>query len=168
MSPMSLCGTKDACSVRVEVVTADGWRVWRDLRLEGLIDTPIGFGRLHAEEVLFTEAQWREGMERPGRKIMAYDADRAIGMAGGFVRPEDARPTLYAVYVTPPARGAGVLTALVDDISAWCAPVPLRLDVHVDNHRAHAAYLRLGFVETGVRTEGGGIDGRDLLEMVRG
>ena len=153
--------------VRVVVVTADDWRVWRDLRLEGLLDTPIGFGRLHAEEALFTEADWREGIERPGRRILAYDEDRAIGMAGGFVRAEDARPTLFAVYVTPSARGQGVLTALVDDISGWCAPQPLRLDVHVDNHRAHAAYVKLGFVDTGVITEGGGIDGRDLLAMVR-
>ena len=153
--------------MRVEVVTPDDWRVWRDLRLEGLLDTPIGFGRLHAEEVLFTDAQWREAMGRPGRRIMAYDGDQAIGMAGGFVREEDARPTLFAVYLTPAARGNDVLSALVDDISAWCTPAPLRLDVHVDNHRAHAAYLKLGFVDTGVRTEGGGIDGRDLLEMVR-
>ncbi len=153
--------------MRVEVVTPDDWRAWRDLRLEGLIDTPLGFGRLYADEVLFTEAQWREGMERPGRKIMAYDGDRPVGMAGGFIRPEDARPTLYAVYVTPSARGAGVLSALVDDLSAWCAPEPLRLDVHIDNRRAYAAYLKLSFAPTGVRTEGGGIDGRDLLEMIR-
>jgi GNAT superfamily N-acetyltransferase len=148
------------------VVTPDHWRAWRDLRLEGLLDTPIGFGRLHAEEVLLTDANWREAMLRPGRRVMAYDDGQAVGMAGGFV-PDDGRPTLFAVYVTPAARGRGVLGALVDDVMAWCAPLPLRLDVHEDNHRAHAAYLKLGFVDTGVRTVGGGIDGRDLIQMVR-
>jgi RimJ/RimL family protein N-acetyltransferase len=39
--------------------------------------------------------------------------------------------------------------------------------VHEENARAHAAYTKLGFVDTGERTVGGGIDGRDLVEMFK-
>jgi len=39
--------------------------------------------------------------------------------------------------------------------------------VHVDNAPARAAYTRLGFVEDGSVTPGGGIDGRDLVGMAR-
>ena len=152
--------------VRLEVLGPHDWQAWRDLRLEGLLDTPIGFGRLYAEESGFSDAQWREAAQRPVLRVMAYDGDQAVGMAGGFVR-EDGKPTLYGVYVRPASRGQGVLALLVDHVASWCAPVPLRLDVHEDNHRAHAAYLKLGFVETGEVTVGGGIDGRDLLEMRR-
>jgi RimJ/RimL family protein N-acetyltransferase len=87
-------------------------------------------------------------------------------MAGGF-RREDGVPVLFGVYVRPAARGSGALEALVDAVSDWAAPDPLTLHVHVDNARAHAAYLRLGFQETGERMVAGGIDGQDLLEMRR-
>ena len=150
--------------MHVEVCT--DWREWKPLRLEGLADTPIGFGELYADAVVLSDAEWEERWTRPGLRLIAYEGNHPVGMAGGFVG--DDGPVLFGVYVRPAARGGDVLAALVDRVIAWCAPTPLRLAVHVDNHRAHAAYLKLGFVETGVRTPGGGIDGRDLLEMVRG
>jgi len=55
----------------------------------------------------------------------------------------------------------------VDRVQQWCAPAPLHLDVHVDNWPARSAYKRLGFVEDGSVQSGGGIDGRDLVGMVR-
>ncbi len=149
------------------MLAPEQWRYWRDLRLEGLQDTPIGFGELLADALLKSDEDWRAVPHRPGLQLLAWDGDRPVGMAGGFHR-EDGTPVLYAVFVTPVWRGRGVLDALVDHVAAWCAPDALHLDVHEDNAHAHAAYLRLGFVETGVRTAGGGIDGRDLVGMVRG
>jgi GNAT superfamily N-acetyltransferase len=155
--------------VRAEIVTPEGWRAWRDLRLEALADTPIGYGELYADAVLLTDAEWEQRVNnppRPGMRVMAYDGDEAVGMAGGFVN-EDGLPILFGVYVRPAARGGEVLRLLVDEVAAWAAPEPLRLDVHVDNHRAYRAYLKLGFALTGETTPGGGIDGRDLLRMRR-
>ncbi len=152
-------------SVRLEVCRT--WQEWKPLRLEGLADTPIGFGELHADAAAQTDEQWAERWDRStGLRLLAYDGSEPVGMAGGFVTPEG-RNVLFAVYVRPAARGQGVLGALVDHVLAWCAPDPLRLDVHEDNHRARAAYLALGFVDTGERTAGGGIDGRDLVAMQR-
>jgi RimJ/RimL family protein N-acetyltransferase len=152
--------------VRVEALTPDDWRAWRDLRLEGLADTPIGFGELHADAVLRSDEDWRAAMLRPGARFLAYGDSGPLGMAGGFRNPEGV-PVLFGVYVRPAARGQGVLGALVDEVVAWAAPDVLVLDVHEDNARAHAAYLKLGFALTGDRTPGGGIDGRDLLRMRR-
>ncbi len=153
--------------MHVEELAAEQWILWRDLRLEALLDTPIGFGELHADALCKTDEDWQAVPTRPGLQLLAWDGDRPVGMAGGF-RREDGTPVLYAVYVQPAARGGAVLALLVDHVARWCAPEPLVLDVHVDNVRAHAAYLKLGFVDTGGRTPGGGIDGRGLLEMVRG
>ncbi|MCU1593603.1 MAG: family N-acetyltransferase [Frankiales bacterium] len=152
---------------RIEVLTPADWRAWRELRLEALRDTPIGFGELHADALLRSDDEWQERMGWPGLRLLAYDPDDApVGMAGGFHTPEGV-PVLFGVYVRPESRGQGVLAQLVDVVQAWAAPDPLTLDVHEDNSRAHAAYLKLGFVETGKRTAGGGIDGRDLVHMVR-
>jgi GNAT superfamily N-acetyltransferase len=122
-----------------------------------------------ADAQALSDEEWERRIthpSRPGMRLLAYDGQRAVGMAGGF-RDEAEVPILFAVYVTPDARGTGVLEALVDRVAAWAAPDPLVLDVHVDNARARRAYLRLGFTPTGETTPGGGIDGRDLLRMRR-
>jgi RimJ/RimL family protein N-acetyltransferase len=153
-------------ALRVDVLTPEGWRSWRDLRLEALQDTPIGYGELYADAVLLTDEEWQGRGSRPGVKVIAYDGDDPVGMAGGFVG-EDGSPVLFGVYVRPAARGGGVLSALVDAVAAWAAPAELVLEVHVDNHRARRAYEKLGFALTGARRVGAGIDGGDLLRMAR-
>jgi GNAT superfamily N-acetyltransferase len=143
------------------------WRVWKPLRLEALADTPIGFGELYADAVAQADHEWELRWRRQtGIKVMALERDVPLGIAGGFPA-DDGRKVLFSVYVRPAARGRGVLEALVDRVEAWAAPDPLHLDVHVDNAPARSAYLRLGFVENGMITPGGGIDGRDLVGMVR-
>lgn len=152
--------------MHVEVLTPADWRAWRDLRCEGLADTPIGFGELHADAVLRTDDDWQASMCRPGIRVMAFEDAEPVGLAGGF-HDDSGAPVLFGVYVRPTARGQGVLAELVAVVSAWAAPDRLELAVHEDNHRAHAAYRKLGFADTGVLTVGGGIDGRDLVHMAR-
>ena len=152
--------------MEVDTVTPDDWRAWRDLRLEALKDTPIGFMETYDQALTVSEEQWRERLGRPGLRLLAHDGSGPVGMAGGF-RDDAGVPVLFAVYVTPAARRSGALEALVDAVAAWCAPDRLVLEVHVDNHRARRAYERLGFVLTGHVRTGAGIDGGDLLQMAR-
>ena len=142
------------------------WREWKPMRLEALADTPIGFGELHADAVALTDEEWEVRWARPGLRVMAFDGDEPLGMAGGFLR-DDGQRVLVGVYVRPAARGQGVLGALVDVVQAWAAPADLHLDVHVDNTRARRAYEKLGFVPDGLDQPGHGIDGGDLLGMTR-
>ena len=150
-------------SVRVEVVT--DWRVWKPLRLEALADTPIGFGELLADAAAQPDEEWEARWARPGLRLIAYDGGEPVGMAGGFRRENV--PVLFGVYVRPAHRGRGALELLVATVEQWAAPDALHLDVHVDNWPARSAYKRLGFVEDGSITPGGGVDGRDLVGMVR-
>jgi RimJ/RimL family protein N-acetyltransferase len=154
--------------VRVEVVRPEGWRAWKDLRLEALADTPIGYGELLADVEALSDEEWEAKVNnppRPGIRFIAYDGDQALGMAGGFL-DEQQRPVLFGVYVRPEHRGGEVLAGLVAAVQAWAAG-PLHLHVHEDNHRARRAYEKLGFVLTGEVGRGEGIDGRDLHWMRR-
>jgi len=150
----------------VRVVEVTTWQEWKPLRLEALADTPIGFGELHADAVALSDEEWASRWTRPGLRLIAYEGHEPLGMAGGFVH-EDGRRILFGVYVRPAARGQGVLDALVDRVQAWAAPEPLHLDVHVDNGPARSKYERTGWTYDGRVTPGGGIDGGDLLGMVR-
>jgi len=152
--------------VRVAPVGPQDWALWRELRLEALRDTPIGFGERYAEAVRRTEEQWRAVVARPGLYLLAHDGQGPVAMAGGFLDPQD-RPTLFAVYVRPRARGRRVLDPLVEQVERWAAPSRLRLEVHEDNGRAASAYARLGFVATGVRRPYPLDPTRSLLEMNR-
>lgn len=156
-----------ASGVHVEAVGPEKWRDWRDLRCEALVDTPIGFAEVHSDVIERTDEDWQATLRHPGYHVIAYGDDgKPLGMSGGL-RNEAGERVLWGAFVRPAVRGQGIMEAMVDAVVAWAGPEPLLLHVHEDNLRAQRAYLRVGFVFTGERKVGGGIDGRDLLEMRR-
>jgi len=84
--------------------------------------------------------------------VLALAGGGPIGTTVAF--QDGAAAWLAAVYVTPSARGSGLLARLLEPCVRWArdrgAP-ELRLEVHEDNLRAIVAYARLGFVLTGER-----------------
>jgi predicted GNAT family acetyltransferase len=78
---------------------------------------------------------------------------RLVGQAGGWTAPGNATVTVvYAVYISPAWRGAGLLARLVDAVADWSVAAgrsALELEVASFNHRAIRAYQRLGFTDTG-------------------
>ena len=144
--------------MRVERVRPDDWPAWKAIRLEALADTPIAFMELLADAQAKTDAQWRDrtvaAAEGDAHGLwLARDGDRVVGCIGGMRYEAGDDVVVYTVYVSPTARSAGVLDLLLDAVTAWARTLDgvgrLRLEVHEDNARARAAYLRRGFVETG-------------------
>ena len=150
-------------SAEVQAVGPDDWQRWRRLRLEAVADTPIGFGETLEQARAVDERGWRQRLARPGTLVLAVRDGVDVGMAGGFLgRGHDVVPepgddrvaTLFAVHVTPAARGTGMVEALVDAVAAWARErgcPALSLEVHEDNGRARRAYERLAFVPDGRR-----------------
>lgn len=101
----------------VRVAGPDDWAAWRDLRLEALRDTPIGFVETYQNASAKDEQAWRQRMADVPLSVLAGSAGRVVGMSSGFLI--DGRPFLGAVYVTPAHRGAGVLAALTAPVVAW-------------------------------------------------
>ena len=134
--------------VRVDAAGPDDWADWRALRLEALRDTPIGFVQTVEQAQVMDEVAWRRRMVDVPCSVLARQDGRPVAMASGAV--VDGAAHLIAVYLTPPARGRGLLCRLVQAVAAW-ADGPLVLEVHQDNARAITAYGRLGFVDTGQR-----------------
>jgi ribosomal protein S18 acetylase RimI-like enzyme len=87
--------------------------------------------------------------------LVAESDGRWIGMAvGGPHRDYPGEAGLYAMWVDPSARGAGVAHALVEGVVAWARstgfPV-LRLRVTISNDAAVRLYVRCGFSDAGLR-----------------
>ena len=151
-------------TVRVDAAGPDDWAAWRALRLEALRDTPIGFVQTVEQALSMDEAAWRRRLAEVPCNVLVRRGGRPVAMASGACF--DDTPFLMAVYVTPDARGCGLLGRLVEAVAAW-AGGPLALEVHQDNARAITAYGRLGFVGTGERRPYPLGPDRDELVMVR-
>ncbi|MBH0023163.1 N-acetyltransferase [Salinibacterium sp. SWN248] len=133
------------------------WREVRDLRLEMLADTPIGFAEHLEDAQRATEAEWQRravrGQNSLAIAVAAITTDgRWIGTMGCYIPDAKTGPLLVGVYVTPDFRGrkAGVTDALLTTIEQWAFQYgsTLTLGVHEDNARARAAYENRGFTMT--------------------
>ncbi|HVM26080.1 MAG TPA: GNAT family N-acetyltransferase [Mycobacteriales bacterium] len=138
------------------VTTAD-WRAVRHLRLAALADLPMAYCERWSDAAALDDEAWRSRAARGAEggdsfQVMAFDGARPVATATSYV--DDAGAHLVSVHVAPDRRGAGLLERLVDAVVGWASgqgAEVLLLEVHEQNHRARAAYRRLGFTETGSR-----------------
>ena len=147
-------------AVEIRRIGAGEWRELRDLRLRALTDAPDAFTATYEEESIDADAHWTgwaTAMAEGGSSfgLVAEREGRWIGMAvGGPNRDFPGEAGLYAMWVDPSARGAGVARALVEGVVAWARsarfPV-IRLRVTVSNEAAVGLYLRCGFSDAGLR-----------------
>lgn len=144
----------------IELLGEDDWAVFREIRLRALLESPDAFGSTYGEESSQSVRAWRDwaaGRWRGGvaAVFLARDDERPVGTATGAVYEAEPRVThVYAMWVEPDARGAGVGRALVDAVTGWARAGGcdrLVLNVTDSNAAARAFYEACGFEETGER-----------------
>lgn len=147
----------------VEVATATvrrlgpgDWERSRAIRLRSLLEVPDAFWSTYEEELAFDEATWVDRLDRDRSATFLAEADgRDVGMVVASVHHDDESVGgIYAMYVTPDARGTGVGQALVEAAVEWSRArgfTEVRLDVGDWNTHAAALYRRCGFAPTGRR-----------------
>jgi dihydropteroate synthase len=139
----------------VRQLRPEDWRAWRELRLRALADAPDAFAETLAEAQVRGDEAWQAlAAPRPDVAQLVAERDGApAGMAVAVIDPEDpARAKLYAMWVAPEARGAGLGRALVDAALRWTrrrAALELVLRVTDGNEPARALYAGCGFRDTG-------------------
>ena len=139
-------------SYRVRPCTRADALVLRALRLEALRDTPDAYGSTFEESVRWSRERWEEMASTFNYFLAESDGD-VVGMVSGG--GNDRRPGtfwMYAMYVTPDARGSGVATQLVEAVSQWArerGADELYLHVTTAVARARAFYRKVGFREIG-------------------
>jgi GNAT superfamily N-acetyltransferase len=146
---------------RVERLHEDDWAIFRELRLRSLLDSPEAFGSTYGDESSWTERAWRDwaaGRWRDGTAVVfaGHGGDGpAVGTAtGAEYEAEGGVAHVYAMWVAPDARGAGVGRALLDAVAGWARDRGcdrLVLSVTESNETARRFYEECGFVDTGKR-----------------
>jgi GNAT superfamily N-acetyltransferase len=141
----------------VRLLGEDDWATFREIRLRSLLDSPDAYGSTYGEESSQTERAWRDwtaGRWRGGAAavFLATDNGRTVGTATGAEYDEErGQAHVYAMWVAPDARGAGVGRRLVDAVAGWATHrgcTRLVLNVTETNETARAFYGACGFIET--------------------
>lgn len=137
-------------------LTPDDWRLWRELRLAALEESPLAFGSRLGDwqGAGDRENRWRQRLSDVPLNIVAYMNETPGGMVSGQSNGSDTE--LMSLWVAPFARGAGVSDQLVEAVMAWSkAQKATRLLLSVRDHNAAAIrlYYRHGFHPIGPSPE---------------
>jgi GNAT superfamily N-acetyltransferase len=135
----------------VRRLTEDDWQLYRDIRLQALIDAPEAFASTLIREETFTEHDWRARFHTAAL-FAAFQDEQTIGLVGGAAFTRPSARDLASMWVAPTARGSGVGEALVDAVINWAREDGAHevLLCYTDgNVRAMRFYEHLGFTPTG-------------------
>ena len=146
----------DAPTIRA--FSADEWRIYRDLRLRALADSPDAFGSTLAAEAGRLDAEWARrlasGVDSPvNLPLVAAVGGEPIGLACGRIATSDPDvAALYQMWVAPSHRGVGVAQMLLKAVIAWAGArnaSSLDLGVTCGDSPARRLYERAGFKPIG-------------------
>lgn len=150
--------TRDACKARVRRFASHEWRIYRDLRLRALADSPDAFATTLAEAQQRPDEQWRarlasgagSGSERA--LIAEVDAAAAGLVWVGIDASEPEAAHLYQMWVAPAFRRLGAGRMLLDVAIGWARSGGARyvaLAVTCGDTPASRLYARAGFEPAG-------------------
>jgi len=145
----------------------EDWRIWREVRLAALADTPASFATTLEEEQATHEDGWRT-MVRDAAIFVVTAGGTAVGAVAGFYRASAQERGLGAMWVAPQWRGQGVAALLATAVISWArseGASTVGLWVSGDNARARRFYENQGFRPTGRRRPFPGDPSRIITEM---
>jgi ribosomal protein S18 acetylase RimI-like enzyme len=158
----------DVSSIDVQVIGADHWQLWRNLRLEALREAPYAFSSTLAQwqGEGDTEMRWRARLSTVQFNVVAYVNGNAAGIVSGAAVDQDGTSELISMWVAPFARGHGVGDALVAAVVQWARgqhAANIALAVYDSNEHARGLYRRHGFVDAGAFGSTGGVFERRMV-----
>ena len=140
-------------TLHVAPVTEGSWRVYRDVRLAALLDTPRAFANTYAVSAAYPESSWLARL-RTMHVWLAFVDDRPVGTVSLWHSQDQPDEEVYLIgmWVSASARGAGVGDLLVStalDAAGEAGYSRVHLEVAEENLPAQRLYERHGFARTG-------------------
>ncbi len=144
-------------NLNVELFQPDQWRLYRDLRLNALKDSPEAFGSTYAQARLHSGSVWSTRLADVctdfDLPILVRVDGQAAGLAWGKIEPAT-RDTahLYQMWVAAEHRGVGAGMLLLERVISWARERGARqvlLAVTCGDSPARRMYERAGFSPVG-------------------
>ena len=145
-------------TISVRPFASHEWRIYRDLRLRALSDSPDAFMRTLAEEGGRPDEFWSERIVSAAESdldlpLLAKVGTHPAGLScGNIPTPNSEVGHVFQMWVVPTYRGMGVARRLLDEIATWAASRNLRrlvLEVTCGDSAANRLYARMGFAPVG-------------------
>jgi ribosomal protein S18 acetylase RimI-like enzyme len=140
--------------IAVRVVGPDDWKLWREMRLAALAESPWAFGSTLADWSGSgdTEERWRSRLAWAALNVVLLRNDESVGMVSAMSHAEDGAIELISLWVAPFARGREVGDAAVGCVVDWAREQrrnTVVLSVKEHNDPARRLYARHGFTDAG-------------------
>jgi len=145
-------------SINIVSLTPDQWEIYRDIRLNGLLEDPQAFGRSYEEEIAFPQEKWRQRASN-SNNFMALENGIPLGTMGAYISDESGNKVanIVGVFVSKEERGKGIgsklLDAVLDKIKQNQSIKKIKLSVNKDQTLAVKLYEKFGFKITGEETQ---------------
>lgn len=134
------------------------WKIYKELRLGSLIESPNAFGSTYEKENYRTDLEWQERLvngikSKTDMPILALCGDHFFGLAWGKSEKDKLEViNLYQMWVNPKFRSKGIGFALLIEIKKWAENIgsqTLNLGVTINNGKAYQIYKTFGFKKYG-------------------
>jgi len=142
--------------IQSRLLGPEDWRLWRELRIAALTDSPAAFRAGLADWIGLddTEERWRGLLaSRPLNVVFSLDGEPVGTVSATAPTTEEEAVELHSMWIAPAARGHGVGDAAVQRVLAWAEREypgrPIFLTVKADNAPAIRLYRRHGFTDIG-------------------
>ncbi|GGR32351.1 GNAT family N-acetyltransferase [Deinococcus ruber] len=171
--------TRARAAAVLRPLTADDAAAYFPLRLRGLEESPLAFGRSAEEYRQETPESVAAALEPLEHERVTFGAFVEGALVGSMTLVRQSghkqrhKAMLYAVYVAPETRGQRVGSQLLEALLKWAGKVPglrqIQLAVSVPQDAAYQLYLRHGFTVYGLEPRALHVGGQDVDEylMVR-
>lgn len=142
--------------IEIISLSASQWRVYSNLRLRAIQDSPQAFLDTEEQTITFPASKWRQRLADAAAgkswQLFAKLDGKLVGMIGAYRSDEDVRKdsvTAVGLWVAPEARGKGVgrqlMEALLRAVKKNELIKTIRLSVNVEQTAAVALYKKLEF-----------------------
>lgn len=136
--------------MHIRILTEKDWKIWKQLRLEALEDSPESFESSYEEEVSWHDLDFQNTLRK--NDIFGVFVDDLLVSGAGFysldILKAKHRGVMWGMYTQPAYRGKGIGGALIETIKehAKSRVTHLHLNCVATNLGAVALYEKQGFI----------------------
>ena len=103
----------------IKQLTAEDWKIWKELRLEALKNSPESFGSSYEEEVNQPDLDFQNSLIKSD--IFGVFVDNSLVSCAGFYSLNSAktkhRGIIWGMYTRPEYRGQGIATIVYQKVA---------------------------------------------------